>query len=106
MIKKPKKNPVMIDKEIQVDIKNDVKEQESQTIEEEICICKEECNVSKVQYNKDKVICILKRAICSEEEWQDYEDKVQSEMDIEELLEDLGKVLEATDRLTRRENSC
>ena len=35
-------------------------------------------------------------------QWQDYEDKVQSEMDIEELLEDLGKVLEATDRLTRR----
>ena len=88
----------MNDKEIQVDIKNDVKEQESQTVEEEICICKKECNVSKVQYNKDKVICILKRAICSEEEWQDYEDKVQSEMDIEELLEDLGKVLEATDR--------
>ena len=84
--------------------KSNKKEQDTQTMTEEKCICKEECIVSKIQYEKDKVICILKRAICSEEEWKDYEDKVESEMDLVELLEDRGKVLEATDRLTRKEN--
>ena len=56
-----------------------------------------------VFYDKDKVMCIMKRAHCSEEEWEDYEEKVESEMDIEELLEDLWKVLEAADRITRKE---
>ena len=45
----------------------------------------------------------MKRAHCSEEEWEDYEEKVESEMNIEELLEDLGKVLEAADRIARKE---
>ena len=70
---------------------------------EDTCICKAECLVSKVQYEKDKVICILEWANCSEEEWKDYEDKVESEMNLSELLEDLRTVLEATDRLTRKE---
>ena len=80
------------------------KEQDTQTLTEEKCICKEKCIVSKVQYEKDKVICIPKRAICSGEEWKDYEDKVESEMDLAELLEGLGKILEATNRLTRKKN--
>ena len=46
----------MDDKEIQVDIKCDVNEQESQTVGKDLCICKEECLGSKVQYDKDKVI--------------------------------------------------
>ena len=44
----------------------------------------------------------MKRAHCSDEEWDEYEDKVESEMDISELLEDLGKVLEAADRVSNR----
>ena len=43
---------------------------------------------------------ILKRAECTKEEWKKYEDKVESEMDLEDLLEDLGKVLEAAKRLS------
>ena len=49
----------------------------------------------------DKINCILKRAVCSEENWKEYEEKVESEMDLEELLEVLGKVLEASKRLNR-----
>ena len=40
-------------------------------------------------------ICRLyasKRAKCSVEEWEEYEEKVESEMQIEDLLEDLEKV--------------
>ena len=44
----------------------------------------------------------MKRAHCSDDEWDEYEDKVESEMDISELLEDLGKVLEAADRVSNR----
>ena len=45
---------------------------------------------------------ILKRAICSDEEWIEYEEKVNSEMDLSELLEDLGKVLEAANRINKK----
>ena len=44
-------------------------------------------------------MCILKRAKCTDEEWDEYEEKVEFEMDFEELLEDLGKVIEAANRL-------
>ena len=36
----------------------------------------EKCNSDKVHFEKDKVICILKRAKCSAEEWEEYEGKV------------------------------
>ena len=34
--------------------------------------------------------------------WEEVEEKVKSERDIEDLLEDLGKVLEAADRLRKK----
>ena len=80
-----------------------MKDMETQTGQEDPCICKSQCEISKVHYESDKVICILKRARCSNEEWEEYEDKVKSEMDISELLEDLGKVLEAADRVAQKE---
>ena len=52
-----------------------------------------------VHIEQDKVVCILKRAKCTEEEWDEYEEKVESEIDFEELLEDLGKLIEAANRL-------
>ena len=45
----------------------------------------------------------MKQAHCSAEEWQEYEEKVESEMDISELLEDLGIVLEAAERIAKKE---
>ena len=42
----------------------------------------------------------MKRACCSDKEWDEYKDKVDSEMDISEFLEDLGMVLEASDRVS------
>ena len=44
----------------------------------------------------------MKRAKCSVEEWDKNEGKVESEMEIEDLLEDLGKVLEAVERLKEK----
>ena len=63
------------------------------------------CNSYKVHFEEDKVICILKRAKCSVDEWKEYEEKVESEMELEELLEDLGKVLEAVERLTQKKET-
>ena len=50
---------VKSDKDVQTESLRIQKEQEVQTEEEDKCICKEDCNVSKVQYDEDKVICIL-----------------------------------------------
>ena len=60
---------------------------------------------NQVHFAEYKVICILKRATCSDGEWEQYEEKVECEMELEELLEDLGKVLEATQRLALRNNN-
>ena len=50
---------------------------------------------NEVNIMDDKVICILKRAVCSDEEWQEYEEKVDSEMKLSKSFVVLGKVLEA-----------
>ena len=71
-------------------------------IEIEWCVCKGEVLKNTVHIDQDKVLCILKRAKCTEEEWDEYEEKVESEMDFEELLEDLGKVIEAANRLNMK----
>ena len=36
---------------------------------------------NKVHIEEDKVICVLERAECRDDEWKDYEEKVKSEMD-------------------------
>ena len=64
---------------------------------------KQKCETSKVKIEEDKIICILKRATCSEEEWKAYEEKVESEIELSELLEDLGKVIEAADRVAKKD---
>ena len=53
-----------------------------------------------VEMTEDNIFCILKRSECSEEEWKEYAEKVESEMDLLDLLEDLGKVIKATERLS------
>ena len=63
-----------------------------------------ELDTNKVHIEDDKVICLLKRATCSDNEWKEYEEKVDSEMDLSELLEDLGKVIEASTRLEIKKN--
>ena len=44
----------------------------------------------------------MKRAKCSDLEWKEYEEKVESEIDLKDLLEDLGKVIEAASRLSEK----
>ena len=51
-------------------------------------VCKDMCTSYKSQFEEDKVI--LKRAKCSDQEWMEYEEKVESEMEMAELLDDLG----------------
>ena len=66
------------------------------------CLCKGEVKDNKVLIEHDKVLCILKRAECTEEEWAEYEEKIESEMEIEDLLKDFGKVIEAASRLSQK----
>ena len=77
------------------------KEKETQTPKMKKCFCTKDFKTNEVNIFDDKVICILKRAVCSDEEWKEYEEKVDSEMELSELLEDLGKVLEAANRLKK-----
>ena len=65
----------------------DMKEKQTQTDKVEKCVCKTECNTNKFHIEDDKVICVLKRAKCIDDEWKDYEEKVESDMDLQELLE-------------------
>ena len=67
------------------------------------CHCEVACEDSEVLIKEDKIILTLKRSKCSETEWKEYEEKVQSEMSLSELLEDLGKVIEAASRLSQKE---
>ena len=56
--------------------------------------CKNENEINKVQFKDTKVICILRRAILSEEEWEHIEETVvNSKMNTAELLEDFTKML-------------
>ena len=80
----------------------EVLEMGTQTEPEEKCICKKNYDSCKVEIKDDKIICILKRAECSDEEWEEYEEKVESEMSLSDLLEDLGKVIEASVRLSQK----
>ena len=107
------------DKEVQTKDNNEVKgsealakdktesereivEEETQTVAEKKCNCEEDFEQSDIIIKEDKIICVMKRANCSEAEWRDYEEKVESEMDLKDLLEDLGKVIEAAHRLSER----
>jgi hypothetical protein len=101
----PSVKKVSLEMETQTERNPDLKENETQTDKRELCVCKEDFKSNQVHFAEDKVICILKRAMCSDGEWEEYEEKVESEMELEELLEDLGKVLEATQRLAMRNNS-
>ena len=77
-------------------------EKDIQTEVEQKCSCEVDCEQSDVLIKEDKIIRVLKRAKCSEAEWKEYEEKVESEMDFKDLLEDLGKVIEAASRLSER----
>ena len=70
------------EKEVQTE-KSEVKDKDIQTEIEEKCLCNGEVLSNTVHIEHDKVVCILKRAKCTEEEWDEYEEKVESEMDFE-----------------------
>ena len=76
----------LCDREVQTKDKNEVKEKNVQTKIEDPCVCKEKCNSDKVHFEKDKVISIWKRAKRCVEEWEEYEGKVESEMEIVDIL--------------------
>ena len=46
------------------------KENEMQTDKGVECFCTGKCEENNVHIENDKVICILNRAVCSEEEWK------------------------------------
>ena len=77
-------------------------EKDIQTEAEKKCNCEVDCEENDVIIKDDKIICVLKRAKCSDLEWKEYEEKVESEIDLKDLLEDLGKVIEAASRLSEK----
>ena len=77
-------------------------DREVQTEEVNKCNCEEEYEQSDVIIKENKIICVLKQAKCSEAEWIEYKGKVESEMDLKDLLEDLGKMIEAANRLSEK----
>ena len=83
------------DKEVQTESVSEAQEKKVQTEEEGKCLCKGEIKNNKVFIEHDKVVCILKRAECTEEEWAEYEEKI-------DLLKDFGKVIEAASRLSQK----
>ena len=84
--------------EVDTEVVRETVEKDIQTEVEKKCSCEVDCEQSDVLIKVDKIICVLKRAKCSETEWKEYEQKVESEMDFKDLLEDLGKVIEAASR--------
>ena len=95
-------NPVEKEMGTQTVLNTVVTETGTQTPKVKKCFCKTDFKKNEVHMFQDKLICILKRAICSDEEWNEYEEKVSSEMELSEFLEDLGKVIEATSRLKKK----
>ena len=86
--------------EVDTEVVRETVKKDIQTEVEKRCSCEVDCEQSDVLIKEDKIICVLKRAKCSETEWKEYEEKVESEMDFKDLLEDLGNVIEAASRLS------
>ena len=61
---------------------------------------KENHGDNKVNIEKEKVICILRRAPGSEDKWAKNEEKVLSELS--EFFEHLGKVIEAVNMVAQK----
>ena len=87
----------VLDKEVQTEDSKEVKEKETQTAVEGTCICKEECTTYRVHYDTDKVICIMKRAKCSELNKRNMKKKLNRKWNFQNYLKISGKVLEAAD---------
>ena len=88
--------------ECQHEVVKETVEKEIQTEAEKKFNCEVDCEENDVIIKDDKIICVLKRAKCSDLEWKEYEEKVESEIDLKDLLEDLGKVIEAASRLSEK----
>ena len=53
---------------------------------------------------EDSMVCILKREICTKEEWEEVKETVrESEISLEEMLEQYGKVMEGYKRVDQDE---
>ena len=92
------------EKETHTKVECKMEEKDTQTPKVKKCFCAKDFKSNEVHFFDDGVICILKRAICMDEDWIEYEEKVGSEMSLSELLEDLGKVLEASNRLNKKKD--
>ena len=68
----------------------------------EKCICMEEVEKNELIMKEDKMICLFKRVKCDQNEWDEIDDAVEdSEIDLEEMLDQWSKVMEG---YYRREN--
>ena len=61
----------------------------------EVCACTKETVTNELLIKDNKLICILNRERCTNDEWEDIEQQAEeSGMDLEEFLEVIAKVLE------------
>ena len=80
-------------KEIQTEEVTGVEEKEVNSEKEDKFICTKEISDNNAYIEDDKVV--IKLAQCTEEEGKEYEDKVELEMDLRDLLKDLVKGIES-----------
>ena len=88
------------------DVRIDSEEQSTQTVfEPKECVCQKEGIKNELIMREDRMICILNRDICSTEEWDEVKETVQeSDIGLEEMLEQYGKVMEGNKRVDQEEN--
>ena len=61
----------------------------------EMCTCNKETFTNELVIKDTKLICMLNRELCTDEEWEDIEQQAEeSGMDLKEFLEVFAKVVE------------
>ena len=70
---------------------------------DEVYPCKTETSTNELIFKDKKLICVLNRELCTEEELQDLEQQVEETgMDLKEFLEVFAKILEGHCRVERK----
>ena len=68
------------------------------------CVCRKEVEKNELIMEEEKIICLFKRVKCDKDEWEEIDDAVEdSEIDLEEMLDQWSKVMEG---YYRRENKA
>ena len=68
------------------------------------CVCNDLVVKNRLLMQEDRIICSFKKADMNAEEWEDIEETVkQSEVELDDMLEDYSKIMEGYWRLENKE---